>query len=377
MSNEILGQVYIDVKQENLSYAEEYAQRLDLLPFIDWSRNPVPPEDWQGSTEQWAKRSRQIIKALKNERPIDSTPDVEHVLKTLQVPRRDITLREHGWEVRTILRKSRNPAVRAWLDANPKRLPAALYDDGMNGIERTKKADKIISRLQDLETQAGSGGLIFVTVTGGGDNARDLYNGKGAKWAAAKAKALAGGLPCFWTVEYGPDTGIHVHIVISAQRTAAVQELAEKEDAAFEVVFDLYGLACYLSKPKDSRAACKSHARLPDVEAHAEAVRLYLVVKAARVKATGRMKSRLPDTYGFVVAQCVMVSSNSHPSSDLSSTASISPVLVSNPAHEVTPDRAGLPERSDGASDESVLLGHFQQVLDPEGENSPSKSRAA
>ncbi|MCD0171933.1 hypothetical protein IHN59_20115, partial [Deinococcus sp. 23YEL01] len=127
----------------------------------------------------------------------------------------------------------------------------------------------------------------------------------------------------FARVEYGPDTGIHVHVVIPFMAHAQAHD--QGDDA--KLVWNTWGMAKYLSKPGDSRAALFDDQRQVVPAELADAIALYLVEQsrnfrqrheAAKTKGKLPKKTRLPSlrfsseglpTEGelFAQDQCVML----------------------------------------------------------------------
>lgn len=224
-----------------------------------------------------------------------------------------------------LLRQQRDPYAVSYLDSHDGRIPSELYDDGMNGRHRAGRALKVWGQLAHLEDRHHV--LVMVTITGGSHDPAALYNGKGRRWAQRRVRALFGSAPHFARLEYGPDVGIHVHVVLPltayAQATAAG---AVVQDA--RLVWNAWRLALYLSKPADSRAALSGHQRQVDPAALADAVTLYARESARHFRARHRearkkgqqppTSTRLPSTRftspglpaagkDFADAQCAML----------------------------------------------------------------------
>lgn len=188
-----------------------------------------------------------------------------------------------------LLRQQRDPYVLSYLDDHHGRVPDEMYDDGMNGRHRADRALKVWGQLAHLEDDHHL--LVMVTINGGGHDPAALYNGKARQWAKRRVRALFGRAPFFARVEYGADTGIHVHVVLPLLTYAQAHRAGAQVDNV-ELVWNTWGLARYLSKPADSRAALSGHRRQADPVELAHAVTLYLRERARDFRAKHRAAQR-------------------------------------------------------------------------------------
>ena len=235
---------------------------------------------------------------------------------------RDSEIKQNIREAVRLLRGRRDPYIRDYLHHHNGRIPAELYDDGFNGHHRSDRARKIWGQLAVMEDRHHL--LVMVTFNGGGKNPAALYNGKAQAWAKKLVRRIYGDIEFFARVEYGPETGIHVHVVIPFM----VYAQAPDQGDDVKLVWNTWGMAKYLSKPGDSRAALSNNQRQVVPAELADAIALYFVEQsrnfrqrheAARAKGKSPPnKTRLPSMRFssdglpaagevFAEGQCVML----------------------------------------------------------------------
>lgn len=188
------------------------------------------------------------------------------------------------------------PRLAAWRSASPwraDRLPDAVTDSTARrqvGAGRRLAAWRRVRR--EAIRRGGGPGLVLVTVPLPGR----LYGADAHAHARQAVAALVGPWPAWYGLESGQRVGLHAHIV--APVDAVPHVLAACPEAHGVPVWSLRGLAGYLSKPRDARAASAAHARQPSPLAALAAAEGYLSARAAHWAATG--SRRLPAASGVL-----------------------------------------------------------------------------
>lgn len=149
-----------------------------------------------------------------------------------------------------------------WLSRRFGRLDLEWHPDAVTDTTRRRKmrARRIKLNFRAVRVAALGGGLSGDLKTGviSLPSVADLYS---AEAHAAARKALKGvlrGLPAWWKLELGKaGGGVHVHFIAPAE--LAIDGFPEGVDLRF--VWNLDGLACYLAKPHDGRAARSNNRR--------------------------------------------------------------------------------------------------------------------
>ena len=127
-----------------------------------------------------------------------------------------------------------------------------------------------------------------------------LYDAQAHAQARQQVAALVGPWPAWYGLEYGQRVGLHAHILAPVAALAYIHAQAPQAHAAriHAQAGGLRGLAAYLSKPRDARAARSAHARQPDPLAALVAAEDYLQARAEHYEKTG--SRRLPVASGLL-----------------------------------------------------------------------------
>lgn len=188
------------------------------------------------------------------------------------------------------------PSLRIWRAVWPVRFnlwPDPVTDSTRRRASRAVQVRRNMRRVRRESIRRGlSGNLVMITRALSDAHSLSLYS---AEARASTVKTVTEGVsdfPCWWELEAGVSVGLHPHAIAPAEVGATLPPVWDVRP-----VYDMPGLAPYLSKPSHA-AACRSNHRrsvpAADLDAAAE---LYLTARSER-RAEGF--ERLPTRSGFL-----------------------------------------------------------------------------